>query len=118
MAPEWQGMLNKTISENMKKVCRSGNVVHMPARSGFAQPGPFARQDKDAISYAIATIGPDGGPKTRYILHRGMVNERRKEDDPSSNKMGDDDSLVGEALLSTTDIRSVASRLTSYPSDT
>jgi hypothetical protein len=32
-------------------------------------------------------------------------NERRKEEDPSANKLGDDPKLIGEALLSTTDIR-------------
>lgn len=79
--PQWKGMLNKTIAESMK-------------------------QDKDSISYPFSTIGPDGGPKVRFILHRGFVNERRKEEDPSSNPIGDEkDGLVGECLLSTTDVR-------------
>ena len=39
----------------------------------------------------------------------GFVNERRKEEDPSANPMGDEkDGKVGEALLSTTDIRCVS----------
>ena len=83
----------------------------------------FYLKDKDSISYPLSTIGPDGGPKTRFVLHRfvdlyfqseqdtdltcrGFVNERRKEEDPSSNPAGDEkEGKVGQALLSTTDIR-------------
>jgi len=84
--PEWKSKLNNAISENMKK-------------------------DKDSISYPLSTIGPDGGPKTRFVLHRGFVNERRKEEDPSSNPAGDEkEGKVGQALLSTTDIRAPKSQ--------
>ena len=98
------------------------------------------KKDKDSISYPLSTIGPDGGPKTRFVLHRGFVkwvcpvsraawsppacavvgqrltgepipnchSERRKEEDPSSNPLGDEsEGKVGEVLLSTTDIRCV-----------
>lgn len=84
--PEWKSKLNTAISENMKK-------------------------DKDSISYPLSTIGPDGGPKTRFVLHRGFVNERRKEEDPSRNPLGDEsEGKVGEVLLSTTDIRAPKSQ--------
>ncbi|KAK9900658.1 hypothetical protein P389DRAFT_166115 [Cystobasidium minutum MCA 4210] len=84
--PEWKSKLQTAITENMKK-------------------------DKDSISYPLSTIGPDGKPKTRFVLHRGFVNERRKEEDPSNNPIGEEDTgKVGEVLLSTTDVRAPKSQ--------
>ena len=73
---------------------------------------PCRSQDKDSISYPFTTIGPDGGPKARFVLHRGFVNERRKDGDGSSNPSDGNDNadVSSEILLSTTDIRAPKSQ--------
>lgn len=48
----------------------------------------------------------------RYVVHRGFVNERRKEGDGSQNLVADDDKndLISDKLVVTTDARSPKAR--------
>ena len=72
------------------------------------------KENKDLISYALATIDSDSkSPKVRYVVHRGFVNERRKDGDGSNNLVKDDEDkdLISDKLVVTTDARSGSSSL-------
>ncbi|EGG04436.1 uncharacterized protein MELLADRAFT_53036 [Melampsora larici-populina 98AG31] len=65
--------------------------------------------NKDSISYCLSTVSPNGPngltfPESRFCVHRGFVNERRKADDASSNP--DKPEQTGNAMMFCTDIRS------------
>ncbi|GAA5976157.1 hypothetical protein JCM10908_005401 [Rhodotorula pacifica] len=68
------------------------------------------KENKDLISYALATAGAQDAlqPRVRYVVHRGFVNERRKEGDGSQNLIQDDNKndLISDKLVVTTDARS------------
>lgn len=51
----------------------------------------------------------DSGTQVRYVVHRGFVNERRKDGDGSDNRVNDDDGneLISDKLVVTTDARRV-----------
>ncbi|GAA5836079.1 hypothetical protein JCM9279_002187 [Rhodotorula babjevae] len=76
------------------------------------------KENKDLISYALAThdtATPHSGapvPRVRYVVHRGFVNERRKDGDGSSNAVKDDhdQDLISDKLVITTDARSPKAR--------
>ncbi|GAA5936140.1 uncharacterized protein JCM15063_002720 [Sporobolomyces koalae] len=71
------------------------------------------KENKDLISYALATIDSDSHfPKVRYVVHRGFVNERRKDDDGSNNLVKDDqdNELISDKLVVTTDARTPKSK--------
>ena len=71
------------------------------------------KENKDLISYALAThdtATPHSDapvPRVRYVVHRGFVNERRKDGDGSSNTVKDDhdQDLISDKLVITTDAR-------------
>nr|AAS66951.1 truncated orf-3 [Melampsora lini] len=65
--------------------------------------------NKDSISYCLSTVSPNGPngltfPESRFCVHRGFVNERRKPNDGSSNP--DKPEQTGNAMMFCTDIRS------------
>lgn len=63
--------------------------------------------NKDSISYCLSTVShpqSSAQPESRFCVHRGFVNERRKSDDVSPNP--DKPEQIGTALLVCTDIRS------------
>ncbi|KWU42125.1 hypothetical protein RHOSPDRAFT_36324 [Rhodotorula sp. JG-1b] len=72
------------------------------------------KENKDLISYALATTSVNDvqQPRVRYVVHRGFVNERRKEDDGSHNLILDDsgNDLISDKLVVTTDARSPKAR--------
>ena len=71
--------------------------------SGGAEAA-LRKENKDSISYAISTIGEDGYPHSRFVVHRGFVNQRGSETDEglkNSKDLG-----VGQAMIFTADIRS------------
>lgn len=81
--PRWVDTLRSTLTKNLK-------------------------ENKDLISYAFATIDSDPNfPKVRYVVHRGFVNERRKDGDGSNNLVKDenDHDLISDKLVVTTDAR-------------
>lgn len=83
--PIWAQLLRQNLSESMK-------------------------QNKDSISYPLATIDQHSSPispRVRFVVHRGFANERRQDGDGSSNPIDDGagNPLVGQTLLSTTDVR-------------
>jgi len=75
--PAWRSRLNECISKSMK-------------------------ENKDSISYAFSTI-ENGEPRCRFVVHRGFVNERRKEGDPSENDASEE--FTSNVLLTSTDAR-------------
>ncbi|TNY22753.1 pyridoxamine 5'-phosphate oxidase-domain-containing protein [Rhodotorula diobovata] len=91
--PAWVDKLRSTVTANLK-------------------------ENKDLISYALAThdtATPHSDapvPRVRYVVHRGFVNERRKEGDGSSNEVKDKDGndLISDKLVITTDARSPKAR--------
>ncbi|GAA6059845.1 hypothetical protein JCM10212_003757 [Sporobolomyces blumeae] len=80
--PRWVDSLRSTLTKNLK-------------------------ENKDLISYALATVDDQHRPRTRFVVHRGFVNERRKDSDGSSNKVKDDqdNDLISDKLVVTTDAR-------------
>lgn len=81
--PRWVDTLRSTLTKNLK-------------------------ENKDLISYAFATIDSQSKvPKVRYVVHRGFVNERRKDGDGSHNLVKDDEDqeLITDKLVVTTDAR-------------
>jgi len=83
--PRWVDTLRSTLTKNLK-------------------------ENKDLISYAFASIDRESNyPKVRYVVHRGFVNERRKDGDGSNNLVKDeeDKDLISDKLVVTTDARSV-----------
>jgi len=81
--PRWVDTLRSTLTKNLK-------------------------ENKDLISYAFASIDRESNyPKVRYVVHRGFVNERRKDGDGSSNLVKDeeDKDLISDKLVVTTDAR-------------
>ncbi|GAA5855535.1 hypothetical protein JCM8547_007878 [Rhodosporidiobolus lusitaniae] len=82
------------------------------------------KENKDLVSYAFSTYdkSPSGEavqPRVRYVVHRGLVNERRKEGDGSHNLVKDDEGneYLSDKLVVTTDVRSPKARqLASSPS--
>ncbi|GAA6017928.1 hypothetical protein JCM11491_001222 [Sporobolomyces phaffii] len=81
--PRWVDTLRSTLTKNLK-------------------------ENKDLISYAFASIDvASGSPKVRYVVHRGFVNERRKDGDGSKNLVQDehDRDLISDKLVVTTDAR-------------
>ncbi|GJN87416.1 hypothetical protein Rhopal_000365-T1 [Rhodotorula paludigena] len=80
------------------------------------------KENKDLISYAFATHegqAQNVQPRVRYVVHRGFVNERRKDGDGSDNDVKDPDGneLISDKLVVTTDARSPKARqLASSPS--
>ncbi|GAA5821330.1 hypothetical protein JCM11251_004574 [Rhodosporidiobolus azoricus] len=74
------------------------------------------KQNKDLISYALSSYDKSAGgsiqPRVRYVVHRGFVNERRKEGDGSSNLIADNDGkeYLADKLVITTDARSPKAR--------
>ncbi|BGP54297.1 hypothetical protein JCM8202_000728 [Rhodotorula sphaerocarpa] len=87
--PSWVDQLRSLLNKNMK-------------------------ENKDLISYALATSGDAGSvqPRVRYVVHRGFVNERRKDGDGSQNLVSDDNQndLISDKLVVTTDARSPKAR--------
>ncbi|PRQ73168.1 hypothetical protein AAT19DRAFT_15921 [Rhodotorula toruloides] len=71
------------------------------------------KENKDLVSYALASKDIDSNqPRVRYVVHRGFVNERRKDGDGSDNRVNDDDGneLISDKLVVTTDARSPKAR--------
>ncbi|BGP23464.1 hypothetical protein JCM10295v2_002360 [Rhodotorula toruloides] len=71
------------------------------------------KENKDLVSYALASKDVDSmQPRVRYVVHRGFVNERRKDGDGSDNRVDDDDGneLISDKLIVTTDARSPKAR--------
>jgi len=90
--PRWVDTLRSTLTNNLK-------------------------ENKDLISYAFASIDHKTNyPKVRYVVHRGFVNERRKDKDGSNNlvKDQDDKDLISDKLVVTTDARSVQNHSSLY----
>lgn len=84
ITPQWKKCLSESIASNMKV-------------------------NKDSISYCLSTVSPNGPngltfPESRFCVHRGFVNERRKANDGSSNP--DKPEQTGNAMMFCTDIRS------------
>jgi len=76
--PVWRQRLNECLQKSMK-------------------------ENKDSISYPLATVDSLGHPQNRFVVHRGFVNERRKDEDPSDNDASED--FTSNVLLTTTDAR-------------
>ncbi|BGP38628.1 hypothetical protein JCM10450v2_002578 [Rhodotorula kratochvilovae] len=78
-------------------------------------------QNKDLISYALATHDTAADaplPRVRYVVHRGLVNERRHDGDGSDNAVNDagGNELISDKLVITTDARTPKARqLASQP---
>ncbi|GAA6002213.1 hypothetical protein JCM10207_003129 [Rhodosporidiobolus poonsookiae] len=74
------------------------------------------KENKDLISYAFASYDQDSTgtthPHVRYVVHRGLANERRQEGDGSSNLIADNDGneYLSDKLVITTDARSPKAR--------
>ncbi|GAA5863783.1 hypothetical protein JCM3774_001157 [Rhodotorula dairenensis] len=72
------------------------------------------KENKDLISYALATTSAHDShqARVRYVVHRGFVNERRKQGDGSQNLLQDDSGrdLISDKLVVTTDARSPKAR--------
>ncbi|GAA5884670.1 hypothetical protein JCM6882_005342 [Rhodosporidiobolus microsporus] len=74
------------------------------------------KENPALISYALASYDKSAGgsiqPRVRYVVHRGLVNERRKEGDGSSNLIQDNDGkeYLSDKLVITTDARSPKAR--------
>ncbi|GAA96545.1 uncharacterized protein L969DRAFT_88145 [Mixia osmundae IAM 14324] len=93
----WRKLLNEAVNENMK-------------------------QNKDSISYCFSTVDTlessfsAGRPRSRFVVHRGFVNERRPKEERSwsKNSAGDelegDEGWTGDAMLTTTDVRAPKSQ--------
>ncbi|MBW0544837.1 hypothetical protein O181_084552 [Austropuccinia psidii MF-1] len=78
---KWKDLLNETLSKSM-------------------------RENKDSVTYCFSTISINPSnqlPQSRLLVHRGFVNERRKNDDPSTNPI---DANSTTTMLACTDIRS------------
>ncbi|KDE04778.1 hypothetical protein MVLG_04832 [Microbotryum lychnidis-dioicae p1A1 Lamole] len=68
------------------------------------------KENKDSISFALTTCdGASGESSTRFVVHRGFVNERRSNEDSSWSKNPSEDArgvkLVNDNLIVTTDVR-------------
>ncbi|BGP14601.1 hypothetical protein JCM10213_001948 [Rhodosporidiobolus nylandii] len=74
------------------------------------------KENKDLISYSLATYETTAAgaiqPRVRYVVHRGLVNERRKDGDGSKNLVEDSDGkeLIADKLVITTDARTPKAR--------
>ncbi|SCV71240.1 BQ2448_2828 [Microbotryum intermedium] len=84
-APRWSTLLRDSLDRSMK-----GN--------------------KDSISFAFTTLDAvSGESSTRFVVHRGFVNERRSNEDSSWSKNPSEDAqgvkLVNDNLIVTTDVR-------------
>ncbi|SCZ98270.1 BZ3500_MvSof-1268-A1-R1_Chr3-2g06262 [Microbotryum saponariae] len=68
------------------------------------------KENKDSISFALTTCeGESGESSTRFVVHRGFVNERRSNEDSSWSTNPSEDArgekLVNDNLIVTTDVR-------------
>ncbi|KAI5479021.1 hypothetical protein MNV49_004303 [Pseudohyphozyma bogoriensis] len=66
------------------------------------------KQNKASISYALSTADMNG-PRVRFVVHRGFLNERRPSEPTSWSKNpstdAQDTALTSEVMLVTTDVR-------------
>lgn len=104
--PQWVSELRGLVTRNLKE--NKDLVSYALASKDIDSNQPRVNGTRTTLE-SRSRLTSDARAQVRYVVHRGFVNERRKDGDGSDNRVNDDDGneLISDKLVVTTDARRV-----------